>query len=183
MFSHRSHDLKLLDMLEAVGGQPQEIDVFRTVLSDRSVFDHSRTAGRWNPKSLSVLYTSLSSEGSLAEIHFHLSRGQPVFPTRMRHRLYQLKVSCENCLILNDMTVLESLGVDPETYNQMLYEKTQAIGAAAEFLGYDGLLVPSARWDCQNLILFPNHDMDSIEEVKRQDVNWSEWRSKFKSVK
>jgi hypothetical protein len=32
----------------------------------------------------------------------------------------------------------------------------QEIGAAVEFLGCDGLIAPCARWDCENLMLFPD---------------------------
>jgi hypothetical protein len=57
------------------------------------------------------------------------------------------------------------------------YERTQAIGDAAYFLGFDGLLVPSARWDCKNLVVFTDQlapeDM-AIEESAV--VDWSAWR-------
>ena len=41
-----------------------------------------------------------------------------------------------------------------ERYESVNYHRTQEIGAAVAFLGCDGLMVPSARWDCENLVLF-----------------------------
>lgn len=55
--------------------------------------------------------------------------------------------------------------------------RTQEIGAAIEFLGCDGLIAPSARWTCDNLMLFPErmrHDA-TLEIVHSETVDWLEW--------
>jgi hypothetical protein len=52
-------------------------------------------------------------------------------------------------LLLADLSAVEALGVRADLCGELAYERTQAIGDAAYFLGFDGLLVPSARWDCQ----------------------------------
>ena len=61
----------------------------------------------------------------------------------------------------------------------MNYERTQAI-AAAYFLEFDGLIVPSVRWPCLNLILFLDRlNLDlalRIEET--HDINWPAWRER-----
>ena len=43
-------------------------------------------------------------------------------------------------------------------YGERDYAQTQNIGAAIAFLGLDGLITPSARWSCNNLMIFQtNH--------------------------
>jgi hypothetical protein len=55
---------------------------------------------------------------------------------------------------------------------------SQQIGAAAHFLEYQGLLVPSYRWRCNNLLIFPQYC--KIEEnIKSRPppkkINWPAW--------
>ena len=62
-------------------------------------------------------------------------------------------------------------------YDAPNYERTQQIGAAAAFIDCDGLIVPSARWSCNNLILFTdNLAMDIDFEVQDvEEVAWQDW--------
>lgn len=126
---------------------------------------------------MSVLYGAAKRDGALAEIHFHLSRGQSVFPSRMRHDIFELTIRTRHTLILADMDQLKRLGVDDSRYRELLYTRTQEIGAAAAFLGFDGLIVPSARWDCQNIVLFLDAiDLEEVQMVSVQPVDWKTWR-------
>jgi hypothetical protein len=62
-------------------------------------------------------------------------------------------------------------------YKEVNLSRTQEIGAAAEFLGCDGLIAPSARWPCDNLMLFPDriaHD-STLEVVESESVDWIKW--------
>lgn len=47
-------------------------------------------------------------------------------------------------------------------------------------LDFDGLLVPSARWDCSNLVVFLDPVSEDTNEhltlVQAMDVNWPAWR-------
>ena len=123
-----------------------------------------------------MIYTSLAREGSLAEIHFHLSR-QPVFPSKLASLLHKITLRARRALVLADVSAVAALGVRADRYGELDYERTQAIGDAAYFLGFDGLIVPSARWDCQNLVVFTDQfapqDM-AIEEAVV--VDWAAWR-------
>ena len=126
---------------------------------------------------MSVLYGAAEQDGAIAEINFHLNLGQSVFPSRMRHDLFELAVKARRTLMLADMEQLKRLGVDDSRYRELLYTRTQEIGAAASFLGFDGLIVPSARWNCQNIILFLDViDLEEIRTTSSQPVNWKAWR-------
>ena len=61
---------------------------------------------------------------------------------------------------------------------RMDYTRSQALGAAAHFLEFDGLIVPSARWPCCNLILFLDRlDVNVALKVEEtRDINWPAWR-------
>lgn len=177
MERRRALDDRLLDLVGAIEGKPFDGSMWRVVRTGRDVLDGSRGSGRWNTSEMSVLYGAADRDGAIAEINFHLSRGQSVFPSRMRHDLFELAVIAHQTLVLADMEQLKRLGVDDGRYRELLYSRTQEIGAAAAFLGFDGLIVPSARWNCQNIVLFL--DAIHIEEVRTvsvQPVDWKAWR-------
>ena len=151
--------------------------MWRVVRRGRDVLDGSRGSGRWNTAEMSVLYGAAHMDGAIAEMNFHLSRGQSVFPSRMRHDVFKLAVRAHRTLVLADMAQLKQLGVDDSRYHELLYNRTQEIGAAASFLGFDGLIVPSARWDCQNMVLFLDAlNLEEIQTISSQQIDWRVWR-------
>lgn len=151
--------------------------MWRVVRTGRDVLDGSRGSGRWNTSEMSVLYGAADRNGAIAEINFHLSRGQSVFPSRMSHDVFELAVKAQQTLVLADMEQLKCLGVENSRYRELLYTRTQEIGAAAAFLGFDGLIAPSARWDCQNIVLFLEAiNLEEVRTVSAQPVDWNAWR-------
>lgn len=126
---------------------------------------------------MSVLYGAADRDGAIAEMEFHLSRGQSVFPSRMRHDVFELAVKARQTLVLADMDQLKRLGVDDSRYRELLYTRTQEIGAAAAFLGFDGLIAPSARWNCRNIVLFLDAiDLEAVRTISGEPVVWKAWR-------
>ncbi len=177
MERRRALDDRLLDLVGAIEGQPFDGAMWRVVRQGRDVLDGSRGSGRWNTAEMSVLYGAAERDGALAEINFHLSRGQSVFPSRMRHDVFELAVKARQTLVLVDMAQLKALGVEDSRYREMLYDRTQEIGAAAAFLGFDGLIVPSARWPCQNIVLFLDAiNLEEVRTVASEPVDWQAWR-------
>ena len=104
---------------------------------------------------------------------------EPIWPSRLQHEIHRIEVRTEKTLHIADLAVLKSLGVDISKYEGFDYGVTQAITAAAHFLTFDGLLVPSARADCANLVLF----LDRVSEhghlvvCQSEPVDWAAWRS------
>ena len=95
----------------------------------------------------------------------------------MRHNVVKLGVKTQQTLVLADLAQLRKLGVDDARYRELLYERTQEIGAAAAFLGFDGLIAPSARWSCQNIILMLDAlNLEDIRTVSSEPVDWVTWR-------
>lgn len=176
MSDRRARDLELLDYLDALPRAPFEGEVWRIVRAERDVLQGYPARGRWDPGTFDVLYTSLAREGALEEIHFHLSR-QPVFPSKMQSVLHRLSVRTRRTLRLGQ-DELNHLGVGEETYSMLAYGRTQEIGDAVQFLGCDALIAPSARWACDNLVLFTDAlDPEDLASVGSEPVDWAAWRA------
>jgi hypothetical protein len=176
----RVHDRSILDALEKLRPEPFDADVWRVARKGRDPLTGFAANGRWGaPGELEVLYASEARDGALAEVGFRLSL-EPVWPSRIQHQIHVLAVKTERLLRLVDMRELEKLGVDVARYKTFDYSATQAIAAAAHFLEFDGLLVPSARFACNNLALFTDRVAQpwQLQLVSSEDVNWVEWRKK-----
>jgi RES domain-containing protein len=178
-------DSQLIDALEALPHTPFEGTVWRVVRDGRDPCQCSASGGRWDDGSFEVLYTSLDREGAIAEMYFHLLRGQPVFPSKVRFTLYELKVRLAETMHLPSLPDLAKLELDTSRFGQLSYvertqeyPRTQEIAEVAHFLDCDGLMVPSARWPCANLVLFRDRlAPTAIEVVKDHGViDWASWR-------
>ena len=90
--------------------------------------------------------------------------------------VHTLRVSCDRALRLVRVD-LRSLGVNDANYSLINYARTQQIGDATQFLGCDGLIAPCARWDCDNLMLFPDQMAAEslLEIVESENVEWLQW--------
>lgn len=183
MAERHARDLTLLDALDALPRVPFEGDAWRIVRQERDPLQGYPAAARWDPGSFDVLYTSLAREGALEEIHFHLSR-QPVFPSKIQSILHRIAVRAKRTLELADLAALQALGVATETYGDLTYQRSQEIGDAAQFLGFDGMLAPSARWPCRNLILFTDRlAPGNLQLEASEPVDWAAWRAERKASK
>lgn len=174
-------DPGLIDLLDRMVRRTFEGTVWRIVREGRSPTECSASGGRWDDGSFDVLYTSLERKGALSEMHFHLSRGQPVFPTKLRYNLFELHVSLTSVLDFPALSDLALLGLDTATFGQanyperhLEYPRTQDIAEAAQFLGCDGILVPSARYACQNAVLFCDAP-DASKPVMKADHGLIDW--------
>jgi hypothetical protein len=176
----RVHDRSVLDALEKLDPEPFDSDVWRVARRGRDPLRGSSANGRWGaPGELEVLYTCEQRDGALAEVGFRLSL-EPVWPSLIQHQIHILAVRAERTLRLVDMRELENLGVDISRYETFEYGATQAIAAAAHFLEFDGLLVPSARFTCSNLVLFTDRVSRTghLQLVSSETVDWPDWRKK-----
>jgi RES domain-containing protein len=176
VLDRKPRDLALLDALDACPREAFEGSAWRIVREGRDPLLGSPSGARWDPGTFDVLYTALARDGALAEIHFHLSR-QPVIPSKVQFHLYELAVRAAGLLRLLDMAVLERLGIERERYAEPLYRQTQEIGDAAQFLGFAGLIVPSARWSGSNLVFFTDRlEPDTLAVLTQEPIDWAAWR-------
>ena len=184
-------DSSLLDKVEASTATKIGGSVWRVVRGDRDPLRSSSPGGRWDDGTFDVLYTSLEADGALAEMYFHIMRGQPIFPSQMVFCLYELHVELDRVLELADTTALGALGVDVSRYGSLQYgrkheeyPRLQDIGEAAHFLDFEGLIAPSARSECQNLVVFTDRISPDALSVANEhgQVDWDAWRLRTKST-
>jgi RES domain-containing protein len=173
----RARDLQLLDR---IGEQPRRAfngSAWRVVREGRAPILGVPARGRWDPGQFDVLYTSLEHDGAIVEIHFHLS-SQPVFPSVPRYFVYELAVELNEVLELDTLDAIEKIGVSISGFSSLDYKACQAVGDAAYFMGFQGLLVPSARGLFQNLVLFTDRiTASACEVVGEQEIDWVKWRA------
>jgi RES domain-containing protein len=180
-------DHTLIDAIEVIAPVSYTGNVWRIVKEGRDPLEGRASGGRWDDGSFDVLYTSLAREGALAEMYFHLRRGQPIFPSKVRYELFEITLTFHRALRLLDLSALEKLGVQVEHFGKLSYEgrageypRTQDIAEIAHFLEYDGLLVPSARHDCQNAIVFCDQHGLADREVHKAHglIDRTQWPDK-----
>jgi hypothetical protein len=173
--SARIHDRVILDALEALDPAPFNGTVWRVTRKGREPLRGAAAHGRWSASGeFEVLYTSLDRDGALAEIGYRLSL-EPIWPSRIEHEVHAIEAQAERTLRFANTAGLAPLGVDVARYRSFDYQATQAIAAAAHFLEFDGLIVPNARFECANLVIFVEHAPGLVLR-ETQPVDWDSWR-------
>ena len=174
----RRHDRDVLDALEAMDPEPFRGEVWRVTARGRDPLRGSTAPGRWSPAGeFEVLYTSLERDGALAEIGYRLSL-EPVWPSRMQHDVHRIAATTQRTLRFPDLRALSPFNVDPARYGSFDYGRTQALAAAADFLEFDGMIVPSARSPALHLVVFLSRVLaeDAFVVQETQHVDWEAWR-------
>jgi RES domain-containing protein len=176
----RVHDRAILDALEDLAPQAIEGTVWRVARKGRDPLRGAVANGRWNAVGeFEVLYTSLTSEGALAEVGYRLSI-EPIWPSRIEHQIHTISVRSDRALKFEKLQQLEGLGVNIARFESFDYAATQAIAAAAHFLEFDALVVPSARHKDSNLVVFLDRLRTAPELIRTDQVDWSAWRARMR---
>jgi hypothetical protein len=174
------HEPALVDALSEYPVEHFEGEVFRAVRLNADPLASSVNGGRWSPgagggSAVPVLYTSFVRDGALAEVVSYLAMLSPL-PKGRPLKVARLSISASKTVRLVRAD-LAALGVDHEQYGTRDYARTQAIGAALNFLEVDGLIAPSARWECDNISIFSdNHSAsETLQVLDEEEVDWVHW--------
>lgn len=174
------HDQDLVDLLSGFRACRFAAEVFRATRINADATAPSISGGRWSPPpdgepGLYVLYTSLDRDGAIAEVASFLAALTPV-PGSRPIKVTRMAVSTARTVRLARAD-LTKLRVDLAQYGDRDYGPTQRIGAALAFLGVDGLIAPSARWSCDNLMIFgENHALtEKLEPLAEETIDWRAW--------
>lgn len=182
----RPHDPDLLDALTVLPEERFDGYAYRVTRLSADPTAFSTNGGRWAPPStylaVPVLYTGLTREAAMAEVASYLALLSPE-PARLV-ALHRLRLTARRVMRLS-APQLERMGVDTATYPERTYAKigqappsrSQEVGAALNFLGFDGLIAPSARWPGENLMIFgDNHGLDcELTADQREETDWRDW--------
>lgn len=172
-----------MDAIENLSSEQFTGVVWRTAWRQRDPLIGSTGGGRWDPLGgFEVLYASTEQNGSIAEVYYHLSQA-PVFSSS-DVLLHKLNISLERVVSL-DETALVQLGLEEPLASRCDYSKSQAISGAARFLEFQGMLVPSARWSCSNLVIFMDQiDINTAISIGSNElINWPAWKEQIKNAK
>jgi hypothetical protein len=166
-------DNRLIDAIEAIEPVVFEGNVWRLVRDGRDPLLCSASGGRWDD--------GTSRSGALEEMRFHLMRGQPIMPSKVKYRMFEIELLLERALRFLDLDALSDVGLNTETFGRLSYEqkndeypRTQEIGEVAHFLDFDGLIVPSARSDTNNAVVFCDK-VRSLPESTLRDHGLVDW--------
>lgn len=164
------HDPQLLDAIEALGYEALDhVTVWRHMFNDHPPELSNTRGARWNPPGVAAIYTSQERETALAEGQ-HVIDSQPLRPKARRH-VYELRVSAGKALRIT-LADLAALGLTVEALTSPDFTACQRVGAHAAFLEYDALIVPSARAEGSNVVIFVNElPSDALfERVSKEQV-------------
>ena len=145
--------------------------VYRHMLGEYSPELENWRGARWNPFEVNAIYASLGKETALAEAAYAFST-QPVRP-RARCRLHTVEVRLTSVMDLRAKGALAKLGVTEKVLGGDQYHDCQKVGGAVAWLGHDGLLVPSARAEGSNLVIFPTNQTENykFEAIVSEELN------------
>lgn len=175
----RARDLDLLDRIDALPRIRHQGPLWRVARDGRDPLQGGGAPGRWSDGGFDVLYTSFARDGAIAEVHAYLDL-QPVFPSKFAARAHRLEAAMEQALVFADLAALKPFGIEAERYPSRDYGRCQAIADAAYFLGFDGLIAPSARWPTQNAMLFTDRIAPADLILVASDhapIDWKAWRA------
>jgi RES domain-containing protein len=175
-------DAALLDALEKLPQTRFSGRVWRSVREGRDPTECWRAGGRWDDRTFDVLYTSETREGAIEERRFHLFRGQPFPPSKVRYELFEIAVTMAAVVTFDSLAALEAVGMSAAGYGlasyvdkETEYPRSQEIAEACFFLGADGLWAPSARHASRNLVVSCEQEPRPAIELVRSHglIDWS----------
>lgn len=159
------HDPALLDALED-SIDPWEGECWRYVIGTSDPLRPNSRGARWNPPGVEALYFSTSQEGAESELRSMLER-QPV-PTRRPLQGYKFEIRINRAVDIRSAG-LDEVGFGTAAMISEDWSTPRRIGAAADWLGVAGLIVPSARHATPNLVLFVNRlePEDEVNQIRK----------------
>lgn len=157
----------LLDQLEEFGGQEWEGVAYRHMFGSYPPARMNTLGARWNPREVAAIYASLERETALAEAEYRISL-EPFRP-KARRTLYRISVRLNSVVDLREPARLALVGLTDAELVADDFTACQKVGGATQLLGNDGLLVPSARANGANLVIFPSNDYE-LEVVGSEEI-------------
>lgn len=134
---------EMLDILQSAAVSAWSGTVYRHMFGAHPPGRPNTTGARWNGTGVDAIYTSCERETALAEAEYYISM-QPLRP-RARRTLYTIQVSLKHVIDLTAIGLLDQLGITDAVLAGADHSACRTVGGAVNWLGHDGLLVPSAR--------------------------------------
>lgn len=111
--------------------------------------------GRWNPpNSFPTLYLALSDEAAAAELYRRAEGENRPPEDLLPRRLHRYRVRLSAVLDLRNVETRKDLGVPLEELKSENRSPCNALGDAAHYVGFEGILAPSATGVGDVLVVF-----------------------------
>ncbi len=141
-------DRHLLAGVDALGSVALSAVAFRHVAEGRHPLSGAGArlhGGRWNPpESFSTLYLALELETTIAELYRLASRQGRVPDDFLPRRMYRYEVTLAAVLDLRDPIARVELDLGDAELRSADATRCRSIGEAANQLGFEGIVAPSA---------------------------------------
>jgi RES domain-containing protein len=131
--------------------------------------------GRWNPpNSFPALYLALTHETAAAEF-YRRAEGENLAPEDLLpRRLHQYRVQLSAVLDLTNVDVRNALGISEDDITSDDRSFCNSLGDAAHYVGFEGILAPSATGAGDVLVVF----WDRLKaESDVEPVSHTDWTS------
>lgn len=128
---------------------------WRHMFGRRPPDQENSDGARWNPPGIAAIYLSRERHGAIAEGD-HVIAVQPLRP-RAHRVVYAVELTLGNVLDLSERIDLARTGLTDEDLADDDHTACREVGSAINWLEHDGLIVPSARSDALNLVIYPAH--------------------------
>ena len=131
--------------------------------------------GRWNPpNSFPTLYLALSDETAAAEFYRRAQGENRPAEDLLPRRLHRYRVRLSVVLDLTDPDVKQHLGISDEDLLSDDRELCNALGEAAHYVGFEGILAPSATGVGEVLVVL----FDRLKaESDVEPIGYLDWTS------
>jgi RES domain-containing protein len=142
-------DEDLVDRVNELGATKVSIEAYRHTASGRDPLSGEgarQNGGRWNPAGHPTVYLAAPERACAAEFSRMADRvGAPARALLERGRdLHRLVVEDLPVLDLTPEDTLDHVGLSPDDVADDDFAACQAVGQAAHFLAYGGVMAPSA---------------------------------------
>lgn len=161
---------EMLDLLQAAAVPLWTGTVYRHMFSSQPPTRANTGGARWNEPNLAAIYTSCERETALAEAEYYITL-QPLRP-RTKRTLFTIDVSLDTVIDLTAAGLLAKLGITNDILAGLDQAPCRTIGAAANWLGSSGLIVPSARRrGGTNLVIYQQDpSADSFDVIAEEEI-------------
>jgi RES domain-containing protein len=131
--------------------------------------------GRWNPpQSFATLYLAVERETATAEFRRMAARAGRRPEDFLPRRLYRYEVALTALLDLRDAGAREALGLEEDLLASDDPGACQAIGEAAQYIGREGIIAPSAT--SRGTVLAVYFDRLQADSYVR-DIDYEVWEA------
>lgn len=145
-------DPRIAETLARLPEGQYEGDVWKHTLPGQAPAAANTRGARWNPPDTPTVYVAVEQATAIAEGQFLVGlQPQAMKGTR---RIHRGTVKLSRVLDLRDKETVQALGLSDADLRSNDHAACRRVGGTAEWLGIEALIVPSARSDGANLVIF-----------------------------